>query len=235
MSRNIPQRYYKIFQMNENEEILELIRQSLPSIWYKIAIGVVLILAPFFLMFYLISQGPVGSSIFAALLVLAVFYIFREWYLWTRKAVIITNQRIIDIDQSGLMRRSVTEISHRKVQDISYHLRGFFGTIFGVGAILIKTSVPDLSLSIQRVPKIKIVCSRLNEIVEPVGERVDERPMTSADKMRNFEAVMSEDLEKYDRYELKDLIEKYVKKYSRAQLKKFLYDELTSEESEENN
>jgi len=222
----IPSRYYKMIRLSEDEEIIEIIKQSLVSIWYKFLVGIIFILLPFFLMFYLISQGPVGSSVFVAMIALAIFYCYREWYLWSRNAVIVTNLRVIDIDQNGLFHRGVSEVTHQKIQDISYQSQGVMRTIFGIGHILIKTSVPDLKLGIYNVSSIQDVCARLSKTVEEGGGDSIVINNNSGRPASRTNIDSEEDDENYDEYELKDLIEHYIESYSRAELKKLLYKEI---------
>lgn len=217
---NIPARYYKMIRLTEDEEIVDIIQQSLVSIWYKFVIGIILILLPFFLMFYLISQGPIGSSVFIALIALAIFYCYREWYLWSRNAVIVTNLRVIDNDQHGLFQRGVSEVNHGKIQDISFKSQGVFRTVFGIGHIMIKTSIPDLKLGIYNVSTIQDVCARLSKTVEQGGASIIVKDEKGSDVDESDEEI------NYDQYELKDLIEHYIEKYSRTELKKMLYREI---------
>lgn len=217
---NISSRYYKMLRLSEDEEIIDVIQQSLVSIWYKFLIGIIFILLPFFLMFYLISQGPVGSSIFVAMILLAIFYCYREWYMWSRNAVIVTNLRVIDNNQNGLFHKGVSEVAHGKIQDISYQSQGVFRTVFGIGHIMIKTSVPDLKLGIFNVSSIQDVCARLSKTVERSGGE-----SITVTKKEDTEVEQN-----YDEYELKDLIEHYIESYSRTDLKKLLYKEIEKED-----
>lgn len=221
---NIPARYYKMIRLSEDEEIIDIIQQSLISIWYKFIIAIILILLPFFLMFYLISQGPVGSSVFVAMILLSIFYCFREWYLWNRNAVIVTNFRIIDNDQHGLFHRGVSEVTHEKIQDISFQSQGIFRTVFGIGHIMIKTSVPDLKLGIFNVSSIQEVCARLSKTVEQIGGEPIKVNNIKEDVQESDQDI--EGQENYDEYELKDLIEHYIEGYSRLELKKLLFKEI---------
>lgn len=227
----IPTRYYKMIRLAEDEEIIDVIQQSLVSIWYKFLLGIIFILLPFFLMFYLISHGPIGSSIFVAMILLSIFYCYREWYLWSRNAVIVTNLRVIDNDQNGLFHHGVSEVTHQKIQDISYQSKGVFKTIFGIGHIIIKTSVPDLKLGIYNVSSIQDVCARLSKAV-------GQSPSTSFDYAQGRKLgaggpdiqMKEPDGENYDEYELKDLIAHYIEHYSRAELKKLLFKEIEKED-----
>lgn len=224
-------KYYKKFNPAENEEIQLVIRESVTAHFYKFFVGIFLLVLPFFLMFYLVSQGPIGVSIFVALLLISVIYMIREYYIWTNTIFLVTNQRIIDIEQNGLLHRTVSEIGHMKIQDISYQSKGLMQLVCGTGTIQIKTSVPDLSLAMFHVPKVKDYCAFINESV--AVHQVGRRDLNMAEKMENFDDFLNQDeLEKYSELNLKDLIAEYVDVYSRNRLKKLLYDEIHREEGE---
>ena len=65
------------------------------------------------------------------------FVRFIDYYLdlW-----IITNDRIVDIEQHNLFSRSVTELDLFRIQDVTADMHGFFATIFNYGNVLVKTA-----------------------------------------------------------------------------------------------
>jgi uncharacterized membrane protein YdbT with pleckstrin-like domain len=62
---------------------------------------------------------------------------FHNYYLSLQ---IVTNQRIVDIDQKGLFNREVNELPLANIQDVSHKLNGFLGTIFNFGNVIIQTA-----------------------------------------------------------------------------------------------
>jgi len=64
-------------------------------------------------------------------------YGFIDYYL---DVYIITNERIVDIKQTGFFRREINELHLREVQDVSARVKGFFSTIFHFGDIFIQTA-----------------------------------------------------------------------------------------------
>ena len=61
-----------------------------------------------------ISPRNRWSAIFLTLIAIGVLAGVRQWILWNLNAFLITNQRIIDFDQSGLFHRRVSEASYEK-------------------------------------------------------------------------------------------------------------------------
>jgi hypothetical protein len=78
----------------------------------------------------------VGSAYL--LFIVGIFlYGFIDYYL---DVYIITNERIVDIKQTGFFRREINELHLREVQDVSARVKGFFPTIFHFGDIFIQTA-----------------------------------------------------------------------------------------------
>ncbi|MEK7120803.1 MAG: PH domain-containing protein [Patescibacteria group bacterium] len=69
-----------------------------------------------------------------------LFYIWTDYYLdvW-----IITNRRIIDIEQKGFFNREVSSFRMDRLQDITISVEGFIATIFGFGNINVETASSD--------------------------------------------------------------------------------------------
>lgn len=78
------------------------------------------------------------------------FYVqFLDYYLdiW-----IVTNDRIVDIEQNGLFSRVITELDLFRVQDITTNIHGFFPTLFHYGDLIIKTASTNTHIVFRKVP-----------------------------------------------------------------------------------
>lgn len=85
--------------------------------------------------------------IFLGFVVLGVLGAFYAYILWYFSIYIVTNQRLRQISQKGLFKKSVVDLSLDKIQSISYGVPGWFAGIIGYGTILIQTGVGDLTIS----------------------------------------------------------------------------------------
>jgi len=97
------------------------------------------------------------------------FYVrFIDYYLdiW-----IVTNDRIIDIEQHGLFSRVVTELDLFRIQDVTTNVNGFFQTVFRYGDIIVTTASTNTNIIFKRVP-------------EP--DKVREELITAADQDRKY-------------------------------------------------
>ena len=71
-------------------------------------------------------------------------YSYMMWYF---SVYIVTNQRIRQIRQKGLFKKTVVDLGLDKIQSISYGITSVIGGIIGYGTILIQTGVGDLVIS----------------------------------------------------------------------------------------
>ena len=78
-----------------------------------------------------------GASIFFLFGLLFVFQTFIDYWL---DVFIVTDKRILDIEQKGLFHRTVSELRLYRVQDVTAEVKGFLHTIFDYGDIYIQTA-----------------------------------------------------------------------------------------------
>ncbi len=77
------------------------------------------------------------TEVYTLFLALALFLIFNFWYL---NIQIITNIRVVDVDQEGLFFHVVSELHIDKIEDVTSQVGGIFGTIFNYGDVLVQTA-----------------------------------------------------------------------------------------------
>lgn len=144
----------------EDEQILLVKRRH-----YLVMLGFILMLAlliliPFFVYFFLpivldIPNAEIFKNLFLFItslyylcLTILSFFIFIDYYLdiW-----IITNQRIISIEQRGLFRRIVTELRYGQIQDITSDVSGLVATFFQFGNIMIQTAAEEERMKLRQI------------------------------------------------------------------------------------
>lgn len=99
-----------------------LINAIYPSLWANLSIY---------------PLGVLSASIYYLSIYLFFYSQFIEFFLdiW-----IVTNDRIIDIEQEGLFARTISELDLYRIQDVTTEVNGFFPTIFHYGNVIIKTA-----------------------------------------------------------------------------------------------
>ncbi|MBP9738488.1 hypothetical protein KBD20_02245 [Candidatus Saccharibacteria bacterium] len=164
----------------EGEEILLVFRRH-PIVmrkgFYWVGAGVILgalvgvyttrnitTMSDFFVQFF----SPVGLG-----LVLGLLGFFYYWIGWYYSVCIVTDQRFVNIRQTGIFRqRSVNDINLPRILSVNYEVRGFFETVLGFGTIIIQTLVGDFV--IKNVPKPAITQAHIVTAIKESGVVLDE-------------------------------------------------------------
>lgn len=84
---------------------------------------------------------------FLALILVGVLGFLYSYMLWYFSIYIVTSQRIRQISQRGLFKKSVVDLGLDKIQSISYGVNGIRAGLMGYGTIVIQTAVGDLVIS----------------------------------------------------------------------------------------
>lgn len=143
-------------KLHPDEEVLGLIRRSLWSRVRKIIIALLWILVPFFFFFPLLSLGGSGFGIFIFLLGSGLIYLIRQYLIWWQTMLLITDRRLVDIDQHSISQREICELTWDHVGAVSCSRRGLWNTLFDLGTVQIKTKNEqgyDLELTGVRHPE----------------------------------------------------------------------------------
>lgn len=154
----------KKIHLQEGEEIAEVVRQYPLSLFWQIIFAFILVILPFFLMFLLLSWGSIGLFLFAFLLAVALFYSLKVFNNWYFNIFIITNYRIIDIDQKKFFDKTVSGITYDKIQDISYHQKGLGQTLFKYGSVQLQLVNANTKIKLEKIYQPEKVQQLLTEM-----------------------------------------------------------------------
>lgn len=143
-----------------NEKILMVVHKHWIAFFSKLALVAILLLAPITLVGLFLSMGTTSqdavifirffSVIYLTIITLVTFLFWMDYYLdlW-----IITNERVIDVEQHGLFRRETSEFGVDKVQDITVEVPHMLATFLKYGNLRIQTA-GEKSFTIKNVPNI---------------------------------------------------------------------------------
>lgn len=86
-------------------------------------------------------------------LILIIFsLIFKISFIYSNSFCLVTNQRVINVDQRGFFNRVITETDYAKIQEVTNSTAGMIGTTFNIGEINILTAGKDSQLTIKNIP-----------------------------------------------------------------------------------
>jgi len=135
------------FQQNKDEKIEMIIRRH----WFCVmglvalitAMPILPVVAYFILKSYInLTQGFYNIFVLS----LGIYYMFVAtlffigWLDYYLDVAIITNERIVDIDQEGLFNRKVSELHFSKVQDATAEVKGIMRTMLNFGDVQVQTA-----------------------------------------------------------------------------------------------
>ena len=93
------------------------------------------------------------AVLFASLYYLAVNLFFYSYFIdFYLDLLVVTNDRLIDIEQVGLFSRTVSEIDLYQVQDIISQVTGFVPSLLNYGTLTIQMAGPLGQVVVRDVP-----------------------------------------------------------------------------------
>ncbi len=131
------------FDNQRKDEEVVLMSRRHPWVLAKsglIAVIVILIVASSFMIF---GASLITSIALVVSLVFIALYGFIRWFVFANDIYILTNQRIINIDQSGFFSRRVSEAELANILNVSYEVQGPVKSLLNFGDISIDTSGSD--------------------------------------------------------------------------------------------
>ncbi len=124
-----------------------LVPRILPDFFSELAVGIIALL------FYIYYLGLLLGS----LLVFVFYYLSLQ---------IVTDHRMVDVDQSGLFRRKVTEIQIENVEEVTSNAHGILATVFNFGNVLVQTSSAQNEFQFENVARPEQVKKLILDIYE---------------------------------------------------------------------
>lgn len=102
------------------------------------------------------------ASAFYLFVILFAFANFVDYYLdvW-----IVTNERVINIEQKGLFSREISEKELGNMQDITSDVDGFWATILNYGNVYIQTAAEKERFVFKEIPFADEVARRISNLV----------------------------------------------------------------------
>ena len=158
-----------ILQLKEEESIQAFIRRHLATLFPTLGLAMFLIVVPFFFLFPLFSFGVAGVIVFGLIVIIGILIAIRAFILWEADVMVVTNLRVVDVDQRGLLSRHVTEAALSKIQDVSWKRQGIWQTIFRMGSVSIQTAGAQVTIEAERIPQPQQVHELINDLRQEAG------------------------------------------------------------------
>ncbi len=168
---------YHFRGQHENEQVLRVIHRH----WFNIFVHFLVILIFSFLLIASLLVLPVlFPEMFDAknarffLFVENTFFIllwifsFLLWIDYSFDVWIITNERIVNIEQKGLFVRHISELNFSRVQDVTATVEGLLPTVLNYGDVLVQTAGEEKRFTFRQVAdpyQVKDIVMKLSKSV----------------------------------------------------------------------
>ena len=153
---------YSFPGQHEGEEIKLILRKHLIVLLpHFVYISLMFLLPVVFYIFFVPAVFPAFLSVpyeklFVLLLLIYYGFIwimaFTVWVDYYLDIWIITNERLLDIEQIGFFNRVVSELDFKRIQDITSRVHGMLPTMFGFGNIHIQTAAEESKFDLKTIP-----------------------------------------------------------------------------------
>jgi uncharacterized membrane protein YdbT with pleckstrin-like domain len=140
-----------VFDGQRAGEQIIIVKRQHPWVLARVGLFVSLIISIIIVSVYLFKASPLTSWIIFGGGLATLGWGSYVWYGWWNTIVILTNERILLIDQRGLLSRTVSEVPVPKIQDVSFTTKGLFQTLLNYGAVAVKTASSE---DVMRIPNV---------------------------------------------------------------------------------
>lgn len=117
----------------------------------------------------ILAQPPIIQIINLIKTIYLMFLVgglFTIWILYYLNFQIITNERVVDVDQKSLLNHSTTEIHLAQVEDVTSEIKGFLGNLFNYGSVYVQTAGTKARFEFDHVPNPNAVVKLILDLYE---------------------------------------------------------------------
>lgn len=123
--------------MRVNEEVVLAVRKHALSVVAPLLLSFLLLIASFFFLFPLFALGAIGVALFCVLVFFSFAIGVRRWVLWRSTQLLVTTQRVVDVDRQGIFRWVISDVAYDTIADISYEVTGPLQVVCRAGNVLV--------------------------------------------------------------------------------------------------
>lgn len=130
--------------------------------------------------FYVFNSAPL-TFLYLAWIVFWASYILYEYLNWYRDQFIITDKRVVNIDQRSLFKRRVSEVELEKIQDIAHEITGVSATTFNFGTVIISPAGGG-NIELREIPQ----PAKVQDIIVKLVKKATAEPPVTVDELVDF-------------------------------------------------
>lgn len=102
--------------------------------------------------------ATLGISVFVLVILLLFFQDVLDYYL---DVLILSNERIIRIEQTGMFNRTVSQLTLDRIQDVTVQTKGISSSFLGYGTVTIETAGEQENFVLENLPNAEKIQSQI--------------------------------------------------------------------------
>ena len=178
-----------------DEVAVHILRRHPITLWWLV-IGIILLFLGPLAVWYILNAYQtevIGDQALMAVVLMggSAFFLFSWLFLFQNfldyflDIWIVTNKRVLNIEQTGLFARTVSELRLYRVQDVTSTVKGFIPTLFDYGNMEIQTAGEKVRFVFEQIPHPTRISKSVLELAEAdrkehLDEAVEEFGMPDA-------------------------------------------------------
>jgi uncharacterized membrane protein YdbT with pleckstrin-like domain len=129
----------------------------------------------------LLAGWPNSALELIRITLLMIFFLglLSAWTMYYLNVQIITNERLVDVNQRGLLHHDTSELSMDRVQDVTVEINGLLPNLLDYGTVYVQTAGEKDYFTFEYVPKPHQVARTIMELYQK-GRAVES--LASAEK-----------------------------------------------------
>lgn len=160
-----------MFDLGLDEKIVLKVHRHVLVLFFRSAFLILFVLLPPLLFWFGSQVGAIKGnemalflSIYSAILLIGWIVFFIIWTDYYLDVLIVTDKRIIDVEQRGFFKREVSTVRLESIEDITINVSGVLATFLDYGTLKLQTAAENREFIIYDIPHPNQVKSTIFEL-----------------------------------------------------------------------
>lgn len=118
------------------------------------------------------TNRTIISIFFCVYLIFILLIIYINWLNEELDVVIVTNERLIGVDQVSFLNRTISETSLIQIEDVKCRVQGTLRNIFGYGNLEVQTAAENILFTIENVASPEIITRKILDLRDTYRDKI---------------------------------------------------------------
>lgn len=142
----------KNLPLRSGEIIIEIIKPTSVHGVFRVGLGLSILLLNSFFTFWFLQKGLEGKIFYAVVMIMGLYLVFYGTFLKRSNYLVITNERVFDIQKESLFSETLSALSLVDLADVVVERRGVMSALLNYGMLTIHPKDGKFKFEIERVP-----------------------------------------------------------------------------------